>query len=559
LPPGDVTIDLHEKRLVSSAVLFHLTYMGQAIVKDLQHLKQVPPKDTGLAVALRLVPKDQAPEISEGRVLEVQRFFTADSDPSQEEAVLRARQTKGLVVEGPPGTGKSQTIVNMVGDAIGNHRSLLIICQKQPALDVVHKRLMKEGLGDRIAMISDVTRDRQPIIRAIREQIEQLSTRAINEAPAWKRRRESLAGRIEALERELNEHHAALHQADEQTGLTYRTLLGELVALDVGSRPPLEVPALRPVLAKETPSTVSALEEGCGPLSRQWLASNFEASALSVLKKFSPDPTSVELFSRALSEFSSAETARLATQSRCLDAFETKDPEAYAGWLDRHRVRFAALDHDDRAELARWSSLFGGPNADESPGAIALRDLAAMSVVLPKLDHAAHRSQTANVTVELSLDELRHFLGLFSIIGSVSFFSRLNPVRWLKNRRFNQFLTAKELDSGSPAQAFFIRACSLEIQHRPFRERLKEILTTLRLNTAIAPTVSPSTLLTVVDTVRATLGPVQALTACAREYPNRAEIMKTLREGTAESFMSFVGRIERSLELFQARAYSARC
>ena len=78
---------------------------------------------------------------------EVDRYVTADSDPAQDRAVARARLGPGLVIEGPPGTGKSQTIVNLVADAIGRKSSLLIVCQKQAALDVVYKRLEREGLG----------------------------------------------------------------------------------------------------------------------------------------------------------------------------------------------------------------------------------------------------------------------------------------------------------------------------------------------------------------------------------------------------------------------------
>ncbi|MBF3329239.1 hypothetical protein HKW68_41260, partial [Pseudomonas aeruginosa] len=88
------------------------------------------------------------------------------------------RQSPGLLVEGPPGTGKSQTIVNMVADAIGRQRSLLIVCQKHAALEVVHKRLVAEGLGQRIVMLNDVNRDREPVIRNIREQLEALFAEA---------------------------------------------------------------------------------------------------------------------------------------------------------------------------------------------------------------------------------------------------------------------------------------------------------------------------------------------------------------------------------------------
>ena len=132
-------------------------------MKDLQLLRGMPPTATALEAALRLTDQKSVPP-TPAAVREIDRYFTADSDPSQEAAVIEARQAPGLVIEGPPGTGKSQTIVNMVADAIGRGKSLLVICQKQPAIDVVRKRLEREQLGDRFVMITDATRDRGAIV-----------------------------------------------------------------------------------------------------------------------------------------------------------------------------------------------------------------------------------------------------------------------------------------------------------------------------------------------------------------------------------------------------------
>lgn len=47
------------------------------------------------------------------------RFTVVNVDPSQEHAVMHSRLKPGIVIEGPPGTGKSQTIVNIISDCIG--------------------------------------------------------------------------------------------------------------------------------------------------------------------------------------------------------------------------------------------------------------------------------------------------------------------------------------------------------------------------------------------------------------------------------------------------------
>ena len=60
--------------------------------------------------------------------------------------MLAARQAPGLRLEGPPGTGKSQTIVNIITDCLGRGESVMLVCEKQVALEVVYKRLRAEGL-----------------------------------------------------------------------------------------------------------------------------------------------------------------------------------------------------------------------------------------------------------------------------------------------------------------------------------------------------------------------------------------------------------------------------
>src|SRR5205085_12646535 len=140
--------------------------------EDLRQLKAIPPTGTGLETVLRVGEDVERPTVPP--TPELERYFTSESDPSQEAAVLEARCGRGLVVEGPPGTGKSQTIVNMVADAIGTGRSLLVVCQKEAALKVVYKRLEAAGLGSRIVMVNDVNKDRRPVIQAIREQLEEL-------------------------------------------------------------------------------------------------------------------------------------------------------------------------------------------------------------------------------------------------------------------------------------------------------------------------------------------------------------------------------------------------
>ena len=71
-----------------------------------------------------------------------------DADSSQMSVLIDVLKGKSMVVEGPPGTGKSQTITNLIAAAIAQGKSVLFVAEKQAALDVVKRRMDKSGLGD---------------------------------------------------------------------------------------------------------------------------------------------------------------------------------------------------------------------------------------------------------------------------------------------------------------------------------------------------------------------------------------------------------------------------
>ncbi len=69
------------------------------------------------------------------------------ADASQLTAVVAAARGSSFVLHGPPGTGKSQTITNIIANALYQGKSVLFVADKMSALSVVQKRLTKIGLG----------------------------------------------------------------------------------------------------------------------------------------------------------------------------------------------------------------------------------------------------------------------------------------------------------------------------------------------------------------------------------------------------------------------------
>lgn len=74
-------------------------------------------------------------------------FCPLPADSSQLSAVLSAAQGRDFVLIGPPGTGKSQTIVNMIAQFIAQQKRVLFVSEKIAALDVVYRRLKEVGLS----------------------------------------------------------------------------------------------------------------------------------------------------------------------------------------------------------------------------------------------------------------------------------------------------------------------------------------------------------------------------------------------------------------------------
>ncbi|MDN5962778.1 MAG: DUF4011 domain-containing protein, partial [Propionibacterium sp.] len=89
------------------------------------------------------------------------------ADSSQAQVVAEALAGHTLVVEGPPGTGKSQTITNLIVRAIADGRRVLFVAEKQAALEVVTRRLRSVGVADLVLNLHD--REQRP--EAVREKL----------------------------------------------------------------------------------------------------------------------------------------------------------------------------------------------------------------------------------------------------------------------------------------------------------------------------------------------------------------------------------------------------
>ncbi len=73
-------------------------------------------------------------------------FSILDSNSSQHEVIERFRAGESFILEGPPGTGKTQTIVNMISEALMAQKKVLFVSNKMSALTTVKKKLQMPGV-----------------------------------------------------------------------------------------------------------------------------------------------------------------------------------------------------------------------------------------------------------------------------------------------------------------------------------------------------------------------------------------------------------------------------
>ena len=81
------------------------------------------------------------------RVQPQSTYQILDADSSQQQAIQVVKSGNNLVIEGPPGTGKSQTIANIIAELLSQNKKVLFVSQKIAALDVVKSRLDMNGLA----------------------------------------------------------------------------------------------------------------------------------------------------------------------------------------------------------------------------------------------------------------------------------------------------------------------------------------------------------------------------------------------------------------------------
>ncbi|MCH9687399.1 MAG: DUF4011 domain-containing protein [Deltaproteobacteria bacterium] len=188
------------------------------------------------------------------------RWPVLPADPSQRDVAGECRRHRVTVVDGPPGTGKSQLIVNIVADAMARGERVAVVAEKRAALDVVYQRLDGCGLSESVALVHDVVDDRRALYRQIGARLQGFTPRKDNDV-----RRAVLQQEHTQVGDRLQARHTLL--AHEQPGATLT--VGQLLAMSAGQPTPLVLPALAD-LDRDALAMVLELVERLHPYREQW-------------------------------------------------------------------------------------------------------------------------------------------------------------------------------------------------------------------------------------------------------------------------------------------------
>jgi len=111
-------------------------------------------------------------EVDEPKIESKVPYLIADADSSQFSTIVDIVDNKNLAVEGPPGSGKSQTIVNTIAAAMLDGKKVLFVAEKTAALDVVKSRLEALHLGEFLLPLLANRSGRKQVIESIRERLD---------------------------------------------------------------------------------------------------------------------------------------------------------------------------------------------------------------------------------------------------------------------------------------------------------------------------------------------------------------------------------------------------
>lgn len=187
-----------------------------------------------------------------------------DADATQRSCIEAAVRGATFIMDGPPGTGKSQTIANVIAELLRVGKRVLFVSEKAAALDVVTKRLSEAGLQDFLLPLYDQRAARREVAaslaRSLQQRPEVQLSAASTDLEVLRNRRRDLSG-----------YAAAMNEVRYPLGRSLHETIGLASALhDVPQAPVAEAVGVRVTAADfvEILEIAHRLSRAWGPIQR---------------------------------------------------------------------------------------------------------------------------------------------------------------------------------------------------------------------------------------------------------------------------------------------------
>lgn len=224
----------------AEAVLAPFSFHKGVIYQDLQdHAERVQghPLVQALAGVAERVPRFEPPrEDALDQQDPAAALHILDADASQRLALEAAARGGSFVLIGPPGTGKSQTIANLIADRIARGQKVLFVSEKMAALEVVEQRLHRAGLGDCLLELHSHKANKRAVVKELARRFEDLQRPADAATPA------DDGMRLRERQQQLNAYVRALHQRRAPINKSAWEVLADLPGWRDVPMAPLQLP-----------------------------------------------------------------------------------------------------------------------------------------------------------------------------------------------------------------------------------------------------------------------------------------------------------------------------
>ncbi|MGI5291295.1 AAA domain-containing protein [Nonomuraea polychroma] len=225
--------DIQDRRVIGT-----FTYSKLPMVRDMQAAGELLADSDVVAAIAGDLDAQELLSGDRGQPMELDSpeddYSVLDADSSQRSAIAAVLSGRSLVIHGPPGTGKSQTIANLIAALVAKGRKVLFVAEKRAAIDAVLSRLKGADLGDLVLDIHEGTRDRLRIARDLGDTVDLAQT--VTEGRA-----QELDRRLIDRQRRLSRHVAGLHEPHAPWGLSAFQIQSALLGVPAEARTPVRL------------------------------------------------------------------------------------------------------------------------------------------------------------------------------------------------------------------------------------------------------------------------------------------------------------------------------